>query len=161
MGQGASIPISDNHRRRITSALLLFDRMLCEVEEYAYGREVRSVFYVEHNALSEDQKSKLLGEIAQMRAGLRSLKDTLGLDAALEDVGHRIWGQGSTFWEVLVETKSRYLRGYGPPSPELAQYLDPRVDALIQHLRNLTALAVADAQGASAPEPPGQQDTAG
>jgi len=161
MSNNASIPISDNHRRGIVSALLLFDRMLCEVEEYAYGREVRSVLCIEHNALSEDQKSRLLAEISQMRAVLQELKDGLGLEAEIEDVGRKIWGEGSTFWEVLVETKSRYLKGYGQTSPQLAQYLDPRIDVLIQHLRNLTALALDGADRAPSRGLPGEQDAAG
>jgi len=161
MSNHASIPISDNHQRAIVSALLLFDRMLCEVEEYAYGREVRSVLYVERNALSEDQKSKLLAEVSQMRAVLQELKDSLGLDAEIEDVGHKIWAQGSTFWEVLVETKSRYLKGFGQVPPQLTQYLDPRIDVLIQHLRNLTALALDGADRAPSRGLPGEQDAAG
>jgi hypothetical protein len=161
MSNNASIPISDNHRRAIVSALLLFDRMLCEVEEYAHGREVRSVFHVERNTLSEDRKSKLLAEVSQMRAVLQELKDGLGLEAEIEDVGRRIWGQGSTFWEVLVETKSRYLKGFGQVPPQLARYLDPRMDVLIQHLRNLTALALDGADGVPARGMPRQQDATG
>jgi len=134
------IALGDNHRRGIGTALLLLDRMLCEVEEYARGREARSVLYIERNALSADQKTSLLAEITQMRDLLRELKDGLGLEAETEDVARKIWGQGSTFWEVLVETKSRYLKGYGQPPPQLAEYLDPRIDVLIEHLRNLTDL---------------------
>jgi len=161
MSNHASIPISDNHQRAIVSALLLFDRMLCEVEEYAYGREVRSVLYVERNALSEDQKSKLLAAVSQMRLVLQELKDGLGLETEIEDVGHKIWAQGSTFWEVLVETKSRYLKGFGQVPPQLAQYLDPRIDVLIQHLRNLTALALDGADRAPSGGLPGEQDATG
>jgi hypothetical protein len=161
MSNHASIPISDNHRRGIVSALLLFDRMLCEVEEYAYGREVRSVFYIERNGLSEDQKSKLLAEVSRIRAVLQELKDGLGLESEIEDVGRSIWGQGSTFWEVLVETKSRYLKGYGQPPPQLARYLDPRIDSLIQHLRNLTALALGGADRVPSHDLPEEQDATG
>jgi hypothetical protein len=42
---------------------------------------------------------------------------------------------------LLVETKSRFLKRYGPPPAELAPYLDPRIDAFVGHLRNRTALA--------------------
>jgi hypothetical protein len=137
-----TIPLSENHRRGIVAALLLLDRMLCEVEQYAQGREVHSVFYVEHNALAPDQRTSLLAEIAPMRDLLRELKDSLGLKTETEDVGRKIWGECSTFWEVLVETKSRFLKRYGPPPEGLAEYLDPRIDALIGHLRTLTALAL-------------------
>jgi hypothetical protein len=136
--QGA--PVGDNQRRAIRAALRLLDRMLCEVEPYAQGREVHSVFYVERNGLSPDARTNLLGEIAQMRDRLRELKDDLGLEAEPEDVGRRIWGECSTLWEVLVETKSRFLQRYGPPPAGLAPYLDPRIDILIEHLRHLTDL---------------------
>jgi len=147
MSNHASIPISDNHRRGIGTALLLLDRTLCEIEEYARGREVRSVFYVEQNTLSADQRTSLLAEIAQMRGLLRELKDALGLEVETEDVGRKIWGECSTFWEVLVETKSRFLKRYGEPPDGLAEYLDPQIDVLIEHLRNLTDLVRPDAKG--------------
>lgn len=62
----------------------------------------------------------------------------LRLEAEVEDVGRKIWGECSTFWEVLMETKSRFLARYGPPPEGLAEYLAPRIDGLIASLRNLT-----------------------
>ena len=134
-------PVGDNHRRGITTALTLLDRLLCEIEQYAHGREARSVLHVEHNALSAGQRKRLQAEIGRMRGLLQELKDGLGLETEPEDVGRKIWGECSTFWEVLVETKSRFLKRYGKPPVGLAEYLDPRIDALIGHLRNVTALA--------------------
>jgi len=101
------IPLGPNHRRGIVAALLLLDRMLCEVEQFAQGREVHSVFYVERNALPADQKAGLLAEIAQMRDMLRDLRAGLGVETEPEDVGRKDWGECSTFWEVLVDTKGR------------------------------------------------------
>jgi len=138
MSDQLPIAMGGSHRRGIAAALLLFDRMLCEIEEYAYGREVRSVLYVEHNTLSESQKTQLLAEISRIRGVLGELKDGLGLEAEVEDIGRKIWGECSTFWEVLMETKSRFLARYGPPPEGLAEYLDPRIDGLIASLRNLT-----------------------
>jgi hypothetical protein len=82
-----------------------------------------------------------------MRGLLRELKDALGLEVETEDVGRKIWGECSTFWEVLVETKSRFLKRYGPPPDGLAEYLDPQIDVLIEHLRNLTDLVRPAAKG--------------
>ena len=131
------IPLSDNHRRGIGTALFVLDRMLCQVEEYARGREAHSIFYIEQNTLSADQREGLLGQIAQMRGLLQEIKDGLGLGVEREDVGRRIWGESSTLWEVMVETKSRFLKRYGPPPAGLAEYLDPRIDLLIGHLQSL------------------------
>jgi hypothetical protein len=137
-GENKKDMLSEKHRRAITSTLLLLDRTLCEIEEYARGREIRSVLYVEHNTLSVAQRRELLAEIERIRGLLRELKDRLGLEARITEVDHKIWGRCSSFWEVLAETKSRSLRRYGSPPDGLAEYLDPRIDGLIVSLRNLT-----------------------
>lgn len=134
------ILLGDNHRRGITTAFRLLDEMLFEFEDYARGREVRSVFYQERNALSAGQKGGLLAEIKRMRDLMQEIKDALGLKAEVENVARRIWGSSSAFWVVLVETKSKYMKRYGDAPPELAEYLDPRIEVLIEHLRNLTGL---------------------
>ena len=119
-----AISLGDNHRRAILAALRLLDRMLCEVEQCAQGREVHSVFYVEQNALTARQRESLLAEIAQMRGLLQDIKDGLKLEAQTEDVGRKICGERSTLWEALVETKSRFLQRYGPPPEGLTWQLE-------------------------------------
>jgi hypothetical protein len=146
------ISLSDNHRRGISTTFQLLDKMLCDVEEYARGREVRSIFYRERNALSADQRKGLLAEIKQMRDVMREVKAGLGLDAEVENVASKIWGSSSGFWEILVETTSRHLKRYGSPPAELAEYLDPRMDKLIEHLTSLTKLASGKASSDLAPE---------
>ena len=153
------IPLGDNHRRGIATALWLLDQMLCEFEEYARGREARSVLYQERNTLSASQKRGLLAEIKQMREVMREIKDTLVLETRVESVADKIWGHGSGFWEILVETTSRYLRRYGDAPAGLAEYLDPRMEVLIQHLRNLTELAGGRPGGKAPPVKPSEAET--
>jgi hypothetical protein len=135
------ILLGDSHRSGISTTLWLLDRMLCETEEYACGREVHSIFYIERNTLSADKKANLLSEISQMRDLIKELKSGLGLEAQIEDIGRKIWGKFSLFWEVLMETTGRYLKRYGEPPPGLAEYLDPRIEVLIRHLQNIRDLA--------------------
>ncbi len=40
----------------------ILDEILCEFEEIAGGRERRSIFFVERNDLSADQRSRRSGE---------------------------------------------------------------------------------------------------
>jgi hypothetical protein len=133
--------LSESHKRSIGTACLLLDEMLCEFEQFARGREVRSVFYVERNRLSPRQKERLLAEIQRVRDVLRELKETLGLRVEPQDIVQRVWGSSSAFWEVLVETESKHLRRYGKMPQDFGQYLDPRVETLIQHLRNISRIA--------------------
>lgn len=138
MKQNRTIPMDENHRRAISTRLRLLDELLCEFEEYARGREIRSVFYQELNSISASQRRLVLADIERMRSLMREMKATLGLEPGVENVGRLIWGKSSAFWQVLIETTSKHLKGYGELSPELARYLDPRMEVLIKHLGMVT-----------------------
>jgi len=132
------IPLSENHRRAISIRVRLLDEMLGEFEQYARGREIHSVFYQEVNNLSPSQRRLVLADIERMRRLMREMKATLGLEPGVENVGRLIWGKSSAFWQVLIETTSKHLKGYGDVPPELARYLDPRMETLIKHLGMVT-----------------------
>lgn len=142
--------LSENHQRGLTTALVLLDEMLCEIEHFAQGRQYRSVFYVERNRLSPDHRTRLAAEVGRMRRLLRELQEDLELKPTIEDPARKIWGHASGFWEVLVEAQSPYLRRYGDVPPALANYLDPRLEKLISHLGTIVDIA---RQAMAAPEP--------
>jgi hypothetical protein len=56
-------------------------------------------------------------------------------------------------WETLVETTSRHLNRYGALPPGLAEYLDPRMETLIQHLDKVARIA-GGRPGGKAPQSP-------
>jgi len=130
--------LSENHQRAITISLAMLDERLLEFEQIAQGREERSVFIKEVNRLSVSQRKKLLAEIERMRGILRELKDALELETKVEDLAKRIWGSSTAFWEVLVETEAKYLRRYGDVPDWLGEYLDPKIEALIEGLSALS-----------------------
>jgi hypothetical protein len=135
--------------------MCLLDEMLCEFEQYARGRESHSVFYQEQNMLSAKQKKQLLREIEVMRVLLREVKDALGLKEKVESVPRKISSHCSSFWEVLVETTGKYLKRYGDARPELFEFIDPRMEQLIEHLQSLSELTRAPSASG---EPPGNRD---
>ena len=65
--------LSENHKRSIVAAMRVLDLLLCDCEEYARGREHRSVFYQERNSLSPGQRTELLSEIARMWEVMREI----------------------------------------------------------------------------------------
>jgi hypothetical protein len=125
------------HKRGISITLTILDETLCEVEQWANGRELRSVFYRERNALSSRQKEDILAEIGRMRSLLQELQETLGLEPAVQDVGAAIRGKCAGLWEHIVELKSKYLARYGEVPAGLGDYLDPRADQLIQGITHI------------------------
>ncbi len=141
MTPNRTIEAPENHARAITTALTLLDEMLCDFDDTARGRERNGVLYRERNTLSDEQRRALLIEIAAMRATLVELKSTLRLSEKPEDLSRLIWGRALAFWEVLVETQSRHLRRYGNVPAELKDFLDPRIDRLIEGVQRLVEIS--------------------
>jgi len=125
------------HKRGITITLTILDETLCEVEQWAEGRAVQSVFYKERNALSSRQRKEILAEIAQIRSVLQELQDTLGLEPTVQDAGAAIRGKCAGLWEHIVELKAKYLCRYGEVPADLGGYLDPRAEQLIQGILHI------------------------
>ena len=126
--------------RAIAVRLSLLDKAICQVEQYAQGRETRSVFCVESNALTPSQREALATEATVVRAVLRRLQAAFRLAVCPRDAAEIVRGQCNGQWVAITELKSRYLRAYGDVAEELAEYLDPKADELLQHLYRMAAI---------------------
>jgi hypothetical protein len=139
--------LGENHRRAIGTVAFMLDQMLCDFETYARGRELHGLLCHERNRLSPKQRRAILDEAGRIRAVLKELQESLGLEPRLEDVSRDIWARGSMFWESLVETETKYLRRYGETPPGLADYLDPKIETLIEHLETIVRIASSKTPG--------------
>jgi len=133
--------LGENFTRSIETTLVLLDEALCEFQEWAQGREQRSVFYSERNTLSDAQRDAILSEVAGMRQILRELQDDLGLEGRVSGGANTIWGKCAVLSVNLEELKGRHLGRYGKPPRELIEYLDPRIDQLMASLQHIFRLA--------------------
>ncbi|MCX6786880.1 MAG: hypothetical protein NTU85_03665 [Candidatus Kaiserbacteria bacterium] len=88
-----NIQINEDQQRSISTALALLNEVLCLFEDYARGREIRSIFYEERNRLTERQRKKMLIEIERMHALMRRIKTELDLPLKIKDVQNEIWGR--------------------------------------------------------------------
>ena len=107
------IIIRQSHRRAISVTLTLFDEALCGFDRWAEGQEVRSVFFEILNPLSDEQRKRLLIELAELRKLLLEIRDFLGLDRTVDSVPKMIVGKCAVMWSPIVELEGRYLKGYG------------------------------------------------
>ena len=127
----------ETHKHGVATTLQLLDEALCEIAQWAQGREIQSVLYKERNTLSAGQRQAILAEIDRMRVVLQELQETLGLEPAVQDAKSAIRGKCSVLWEHVVELKAKHLRRYGEVPSELADLLDPKADMLIQGLTDI------------------------
>jgi hypothetical protein len=144
------IPVSENHRRGISSTLGILDEMLCRFERWAKGESVRGVLYREEGKLSPEQRAAILKEIRNIRETLTQLRNKLELNEKTIDIPTAIWSQCSWFWEALVELESRHLRRYGSLPAGLEKYLDPKIHHIIEHLTKISEIVHARPPGGSA-----------
>lgn len=145
MSTKKSIEIGVNHRRIISITLTMLDEFLCRCERFAQGRDVQSVFYIENNTLTPEQRARLESAIAVMRAELKEIRDTLNLQVSRKQIVNSIWAECHLLWESLIEIKGKYLRGYGVPPEDLVNYIDPKSERLIALVNEIiTAVSPAD-----------------
>jgi len=126
--------LPENHERGIGTTLLLFDELLCRVEEWTAGREVKSTLYRVRNSLTQAQRSRLRNEIADLRRVLLSAKERLDLAPPAHDAVVDIWSRCAAFRENLMALESRHLRRYGKVPPDLAKYMDALALELLERL---------------------------
>ncbi len=134
--------LSESHRSRIRITLTLLDEALVKFEKWAQGREVRSILYIERNTLAPDEQTKLLANIAGIRRIIRELRDDLSLEASPQDIAKTIRAHCYILWVNILEMTGKYLRGFGEPSQELVDYLDPRANLILQYLDGIKILLV-------------------
>lgn len=132
--------LSEAHRSRIRITLTLLDEALVKFEEWAQGREVRSVLYLETNNLDPDKRAGLLADIAYIRGIIQELRADLHLEAGSQDIAKTMLGHCYILWVDVLEMTGKYLRGFGEPPPELVDYLDPKAHRILQYLDHLKAL---------------------
>ncbi len=140
MPQGISLNLSEAYSSRIRITLTLLDESLVKFEEWARGREVRSILYHETNNLDPRKRAELLADIAAIRTLIQELRDNLHLEADPLDIVKTIRGQCYILWVDVLEMTGKYLRGFGEPPPELLAYLDPKAHQILQHLDHIKGL---------------------
>lgn len=91
--------------------------------------------------LTPDQKAAIAEEVRQAGEIIRRLRARFALDPEVHDKSRLILGKVITAWEMVMEGRARYLRGYGPVAPGLAEALDPSIERLGDALTRIETLA--------------------
>lgn len=124
MAQAPRFQLAESPRRAVETTLQLLDEGLCTIEQWAEGREQRSVLYAETNDLSAAQREKLLQEVAAIRRELREARETMGLSPRSLGAAKDIWALCSGLRVDLMEMESKRLRGYGRITGKAADHID-------------------------------------
>jgi len=135
------INIHENHRRGISSTLAVLDRALCDFKRWAEGKNTRSSLYREQNRLTLSQRKKILETASEIQSEIKEIRDRLELHDHVLEVERAIIVKCEILQDDLEDLRGDHLNRYGEPDPGLTRFLDPRVQTIIQRLRELSRIA--------------------
>ena len=115
----------------------MVEQALDEMEELLRSRGNGKLTSTITRTYSDHQRSKLLDAISQMRRANAEMFQALSLQPSHYTEDHIMTAKNSHLWTILVDSKSKGMKGFGELPPELAQAVDSHVDKLLQLLKEL------------------------
>jgi hypothetical protein len=135
-----ALQLSANHRRSISSVLQLVDKALGEWSGWIDAPPEAGVMYEQRDTLSLPQKKALRQRMTKTRAMILEMRDDLQLEPGKPAASRLIVGQATILWEMLAELNARSLQGYGEVPAALADYINPRGEALAAEMSEISLM---------------------
>ena len=123
------IILSDNHRRSFTSALMVIERSLNEMEDELKKPTNLCLSKIIVD-ISNEEKEVALRNIKRAKKLIVQFSVKYGLETRTSLMRRFIDSRKSHIWEVLCGTTSRRLKGYGEFPREYAKEFDDDIDKL-------------------------------
>lgn len=134
----STVKLPDNHRRSLSVAAQFVERTLDEMEELLRSRGRSRLTSKVQAAFSDEERIRLLAALAQMRQANAEMVRALGLEASPYREDRVITAKRTYLWTILVDSKSKGLRGFGQLAPELAEVVDHHVNRLLELLEEIS-----------------------
>lgn len=136
MNKTEKITLTDNHKRSISSSLRTVDKSLDELKkELVYQNDL--VMHRITRSLAQDDITECLAVIEQIRSYISYLKAKYDLESSVTDITRMIHAKKSTLWDILVDTSSSRLKGYGEFPAKHAKEFDSDLNELIALVNKL------------------------
>jgi hypothetical protein len=126
--------LPDNHRRVLSVTARMVEQTLGEIEELL--RSKRSGMLTERiePSYAEPERGRLLSAIAKMRDLNAEMFRALNLEPSHYTEEQIIVAKKTHLWTVLVDSKSKGMKGFGVLPPEQAYVVDSYIDKLLESL---------------------------
>ncbi len=124
--------LSENHRRVLSTALRRVELAAWRLEERLRQHAPPALALTRFTTTpDEQQRSELLGLLAQLREKVAQLAAEYGLEAQEDNLVRTIKAEFSLLWSDLEDTRPKKLRNYGEMHPRAHDLLGPQVQELI------------------------------
>ncbi len=121
--------LNQYQRRSLGVTLRLLEKALDDIEALL-AADHQGLLYAVHTELTPELEMELRQLSGNVRALLAELAQRYQLPVQREDGLRIISARLSSAWENLEDSRPRKLRRYGQLDPEVAEELEPQVEAL-------------------------------
>jgi hypothetical protein len=122
--------LTGNHRRSLTSALVIVEQMLLEIKELLSTNSVLCCSEMQDDIRNEDRNQNL-EEIDKALVQICKLAERYKTEKYHQSLKRAINAKKTKIWEILCDMKSRRQKGFGEFPKELVKEYDNNIDELL------------------------------
>ena len=122
---------TDTHRRKLFVTMSLLDETLCQYRRWAQGGYESSLLYSEQNDLLPEQREAIQNISNDILKLMSDIKSKFELESDAQSVRHNILGSNAWLRTILLDLESKHMKGGGIMPPEIAEYLDAKIQTLV------------------------------
>jgi hypothetical protein len=126
-----------NHHRSLSVTAQMVEQALDEMEELLRSRKNTKQTSRIERTYSEEERAHLLETISKLRRANAEMFVDLDLEASHYTENQIVTAKNTHLWTILVDSKSKGLRGFGGLSAEQARLVDAHVDKLLELLKEM------------------------
>jgi hypothetical protein len=122
--------LRENHRRSLTSTLIIVEQLLIEIEDLMTSRYKTCCFEIKNDVDTEIKNQNLI-VIEDARKQICILAEKYGTEMHIQSLQRIIDVKKTKIWEILCDSKARKLKGFGEFPKKLVKEYDNDIDKLI------------------------------
>ncbi len=130
------INLKPNHRRSFSSSMYLLEKLMKEIKDELSGKEPIRMQTIKQD-LSEGEKKAVLQAVSDVEQEIARLADKYQLTRQELVESHFLNSRKSKAWEILNDSLSKRMNGFGEFPPELAKEFDDDIDRLLKLVSKL------------------------
>lgn len=130
------IKLSDNHKRSLSSTLIVVEQLLFELREVMDNSNQTCCYELikDIDYETREYNNKVISEALEL---ICSLKEKYSTDKTTQSLKRIVDAKKTKIWETLHNSKSRRMKGFGEFPQKIVKEYDNDLDHLISITENL------------------------
>ena len=123
--------LSDNHKKSVSASMYLVEKLIDEIE-YELNHDHGKVMTTLKDGTESIDLQNFALLVQEIKSYLTFMAEKYNLQPTQFNLSQLINSRKSKMWEILSNTKSRSLKGFGEFPPEYAQEFDSDIEKLLK-----------------------------